>query len=399
MEAIVIGGGIGGPITAMALERVGIRAVVYEAHDGPADSLGLFLGLGVNGMRVLRHLDLLDPVMRADIVPTSDMVFSSWTGKRLGVVSNGWLDPKTPSITLMRGVLQRVLAEEANARGIRIHYGKRFTDYAEQDGRVVARFDDGSETEGDILIGADGIRSRVRAAMTPGGVEPSFTGLINLGGVVPDSRMPATTGAMHMVWGRRAFFGYTVRPGGEAWWFANVGSDQEPDRRELAAVPSEQWKQRLRNLFLDDPDFIMELIDATQEIGAHPIHDMPSLRRWYRDGAVLMGDAAHAVSPSAGQGASMAMEDALVLAQCLRGAAAPRCAFTRYEELRRPRTERIVATGRRRGTYKAPKSRVAVTLRDLLMPLVFRLFVTEKSMSWIHDYQVPWEESKTGEAA
>lgn len=76
----------------------------------------------------------------------------------------------------------------------------------------------------------------------------------------------------------------------------------------------------------------------------------------------------------------MAMEDALMLARCLHGAAPPQRAFARYEELRRPRTERIVATGRRRGTYKAPKSRVAVTLRDLLMPLAFRFFVTEKSM-------------------
>jgi 2-polyprenyl-6-methoxyphenol hydroxylase-like FAD-dependent oxidoreductase len=214
MKAIVIGGGIVGPIAAIALKRAGIQAGVYEAHDGPADALGLFLGLGVNGMRVLRHLDLLEPVMRADTIPTPDMTFSSGTGKRLGVVSNGWLDSATPSITLMRGVLQRVLAEEAQARGIQIHYGARFTGYAEEDGHVVAGFDDGSEAEGNILIGADGIRSRVREVMTPDGVEPSYTGLINLGGAVRDSGMSPTPDMMHMVWGRRAFFGYTVR----LWW-------------------------------------------------------------------------------------------------------------------------------------------------------------------------------------
>lgn len=399
MKAIVIGGGIGGSIAAIALERAGIEAVVYEAHEGPSDSRGLFLGLGVNGMRVLRHLGLLEPVMRADTIPTPDIMFSSWTGKRLGVVSNGWLDSATPSITLMRGALQRALAEEAQARGIRMHYGRRFTDYAEEDGHVVARFEDGSEAAGNILIGADGIRSRVRAVMTPDGVEPSYTGLINLGGAVRDSRMSPTPDTMHMVWGRRAFFGYTVRPGGEAWWFANVGCDREPRRRELAAVPTAAWKQRLRDLFLDDPAFITELIDVTEEIGAYPIHDMPSLSRWYRTGAVLMGDAAHAVSPSTGQGASMAMEDALMLARCLRRTAAPQRAFALYEELRRPRTERIVATGRRRGTYKAPTNRVAGMLRDLLMPLAFRLFVTEKSMSWIHDYEVPSDEPIAGQAA
>lgn len=69
----------------------------------------------------------------------------------------------------------------------------------------------------------------------------------------------------------------------------------------MAAVTTADWKRRLRDLFRQDPGFITELIDTTEEIGAYPIHDMPSLPRWYRNRAVLMGDAAHAVSPRAGQ--------------------------------------------------------------------------------------------------
>ncbi|MGH7629299.1 MAG: FAD-dependent monooxygenase [Gemmatimonadales bacterium] len=337
--------------------------------------------------------------MRTDPIPTPLMAISSTTGKQLGVVSSGRLDRDTPSVTLMRGALQRALVDEAGARGIEVRCHKRFIDYTETDRGVVARFEDGSEIAGDILIGADGIRSRVRALMMPDAPQPSYTGLLNLGGVARDARLPATPDTMHMVYGRRAFFGYTVRPGGEAWWFANLGMKREPDRDELEAISTEEWKQRLSGLFADDRPFIHGLIDRTDEIVATPTHDMPSLPTWHRGRVALLGDAAHAVSPSAGQGASMAIEDAMVMAKCLRDIDEPERALARYEELRRPRAERIVATGRRRGKYKAPASRAALFLRDLVMPLAFRVFATEKAMSWIYDYEVPWDEPVVRKAA
>jgi FAD-dependent urate hydroxylase len=246
--------------------------------------------------------------------------------------------------------------------------------------------------------GSDGGR-RVNSPVLPEAPEPSYTGLLNLGGVVRDSGMPATPGTMHMVWGRRAFFGYTVRPDGEAWWFANSGMTGEPTRGELAAIPTGEWKRRLGELFAQDLPFIVELIERTNEIGATPIHDMPSLPMWHRGRSVLLGDAAHAVSPSAGQGASMAMEDAIMLAKCLRNLATPEQAFRRYEELRRGRAERIVATGHRRGSYKAPGSRAALFVRDFFMPLALRFFPTDKAMSWIYDYEIPWNDPVAEKAA
>jgi 2-polyprenyl-6-methoxyphenol hydroxylase-like FAD-dependent oxidoreductase len=95
----------------------------------------------------------------------------------------------------------------------------------------------------------------------------------------------------------------------------------------------------------------------------------------------------------------MAIEDAMVMAKCLRDIDVPEQALVRYEELRRPRAERMVATGRMRGKYKAPESRTALFLRDLFMPLALRLFATEKAMSWIYDYEVRWDEPVTRSAA
>jgi FAD-dependent urate hydroxylase len=397
--ALIIGAGIAGPVAAVALQRAGVDSVVYEADPGAAESIGLFLGLGVNGMRALDEVDLLEPVLRTPTIPTPQMEFHSTTGRRLGVVSNGRLEDGTPSVTLSRGALQKALAEAAQGRGIQIRYGKRLVGYSASGGSVTARFDDGSEGTGDLLIGADGIHSLVRSSMTHGGVAPRYTGLLNLGGRVRDSGLEPTRDTMHMVWGRRAFFGYTVRPDGEAWWFANVGERAEPPRGALNAITSAEWRRRTAKLFEDDPPFIVRLIERTAEIGATPIHDLPSIPQWQSGRAVLVGDAAHAVSPSAGQGASLAIEDAVVLAKCIRDVAPVELALARYEALRRPRAERIVAIGRQRGAYKAPANQAALWLRDLLMPVAFRLFATDERMAWIHDYRVAWDEPVDAMAA
>jgi len=399
MRVLIIGAGIGGPAAAVALRRAGFEPVLFEAREAPAESAGLFLTLVVNGLRVLRELDLLDAVLRADAVPTPLMEFTSTTGKSLAKVPNGWLDDGTPSLTLMRGALQKALVDAACARGIAVHHGRRLIGCHSTPAGVVVRFDDGTEAEGDLLVGADGIHSAVRRAAFPDAPAPSYTGLLNLGGFVADSGLPPTPDTIRMVWGQRAFFGYAVRPDGEAWWFANVGQEREPARGELEAVPAEEWRRRLRDLFADDPPFIAELVQRTPHIGATPIHDMPSLPAWQRGRVVLLGDAAHAVSPSSGQGASQALEDAIVLAKCLRDVAPVEAALALYEALRRPRAERIVAAGRRRGTYKAPKSRAAIRVRDLLLPLAMRVFANERRLAWIHDYRVRWNEPVTARSA
>lgn len=396
MKALIVGGGIGGTAAAMALQRVNIDVTVYEAYEAPAEFRGLFLDLAVNGLRVLQQLDALDAVRAVDIVPTPDLEFMSTTGRTLGRISMGWLDENTPSFTVMRGALQRALAQEAERRGIPLVYGKRLESYEVDDSGVVARFADGSEARGDVLIGADGIHSAVRRKMLPDGPVPSFTGLLNIGGVAHGTSEAETAGVMRMIWGKRAFFGYTVRPSGDAWWFANLGSRKEPQRQELADVSSSEWRRRLLATFADDPAPVRHLIESTEHIDGWTIHDMPSLPTWHRARVALLGDAAHAVSPSAGQGASLALEDALVLANCLRDAPSAATAFERYESLRRPRAEKVVAAGRRRGEYKALDNRAALFMRDLLMPVALRLFARESTMSWLHDYHVPWDEARPG---
>jgi FAD-dependent urate hydroxylase len=294
-----------------------------------------------------------------------------------------------------RGLLQRVLREEAHSRGIEIEYGKRLLSYevASEDAGVIASFEDGTEAVGDLLVGADGIHSRVRRVMDPEAPHPSYTGLLSLGGYAKGPRIAPTPETQHFVFGKRAFFGYLVRESGEIWWFANVARPDEPSRKELSGISSAEWKRRLRELFSGDLSLIGEIIESTQgEIGAHPVHDIPTAPTWHRGPAVLIGDAAHATSPNSGQGASLAIEDAIVLAKCLRDIPDTESAFAPYEGLRRERVEKVVAYSRRIGQSKAISNPVARWLRDQIMPFALKLFASTNSHAWLYTYHIDWDE-------
>jgi FAD-dependent urate hydroxylase len=392
--ALVIGGGIAGPVAAMALQHAGVEAIVYEAYDTPADYAGLFLNTASNGLDVLSTLDINVPA-RADGFPIPRMAMWSGTGKRLGEVANGVRLPDgIVSVIVKRGLLQRVLREEAQSRGIEVEYGKRLLSYdITGNGGVVASFEDGTQAEGALLVGADGIHSRVRQVMDPKAPRPSYTGLLSLGGYANGLRLPPTPDTQHFVFGKRAFFGYLVRESGEIWWFVNTARPDEPSRKELAHVSSAEWKRRLRELFSGDIDLIGEIIESTQgEIGAYAVHDIPTASIWHKGPAVLIGDAVHATSPSSGQGASMAIEDAIVLAKCLRDIRDTERAYTAYDRLRRERVEKVVAYSRRIGQSKAISNPVARWLRDQIMPLALKRFANSESHTWLYTYHVDWDE-------
>lgn len=394
-KALIIGGGIAGPVTAMALQRAGIDPVVYEAYGtGAGLDAGAFLTVAVNGLDALRTLDAHEPVLAAGF-PTRSIEFFSGPGRRLGEVPiGGTLPDGTVTHTIRRADLYRVLHDEATRRGVPIEHNRRLVDAeSKPDGGVVARFEDGTEAAGDLLIGADGIHSRTRRIIDPTTPEPRYTGLGNVGGFTRNASVDTRRGIYAMVFGKRAFFGYTVSPSGEIWWFANPPSARELTRSELAAS-TEEWKRRLIDLFVDDATPAVEIIRATAgELAGTNQYDMPSVPIWHRGPMVIVGDAAHATSPSSGQGASMAIEDAVVLAKCLRDLPDLSRAFAAYEQLRRERVERVVAQGARSSSGKAAGPIVRV-LRDLMLPVFLKRAAGsgQTSLAWVYGYHVDWDE-------
>jgi 2-polyprenyl-6-methoxyphenol hydroxylase-like FAD-dependent oxidoreductase len=147
---------------------------------------------------------------------------------------------------------------------------------------------------------------------------------------------------------------------------------------------------QLREAFTRDAGPAIALVDATQDdVAAYPIFDLPSVPRWHAGRLVITGDAAHATSPTSGQGASMAIEDAVVLASCLRKTRVVEDAFRTYETLRRRRVERVVQYGARISRTKTAGP-VGRWVRDLCMPVALKLFASPNAHAWLYRHHISW---------
>jgi 2-polyprenyl-6-methoxyphenol hydroxylase-like FAD-dependent oxidoreductase len=262
MDVIIIGAGIAGPVTAMALRKAGLRAEVYEAYDSGADGVGAFLSLAPNGLAALDLIGI-DPRELGGF-DTTALELRGATGRPLARIPMGGGDgPVTQSVR--RADLYAALRDEAVRRDIPIHYGKRLTGVTTTADGVEAVFADGTTARGGLLLGADGVRSRVRRLLDPESPDPRYTGLLNTGGYASGVDVDAPDGLFVMQFGRRAFFGYTRRAPGEVWWFANVPSRRALTDAEIAERRPAEWRARLEGLFADDDGPAVDLIRATPD--------------------------------------------------------------------------------------------------------------------------------------
>ncbi|MET7801674.1 FAD-dependent monooxygenase [Streptomyces decoyicus] len=347
-KALIIGGGIAGAVTAMALQKAGLEAEIFEAYPTGADDVGAFLIVFANGLEALRVIDAHGPVVEHSF-PAQRVEFVGNGGERLGERPIAGAEQGTDlgPRTLRRATLYQVLHAEAARRGIAVRHGKRLVGAETVQGadgqRVVATFADGSRAEGDLLIGADGLHSVTRTLIDPAAPSPRHTGQNTVCGYTRDAGSPLAPDTYTMIFGKRAFFGCTLAPDGEVWWFANVPGT-EIDRTDPTAVTPGAWRERVAAAFEDDDTPAAALVRATGDrVTASGAYDLATVPTWHTDTMVVLGDAAHAAAPNAAQGASMAIEDGVVLARCLRDAPDPRSAFAAYEELRRERVEKVVA--------------------------------------------------------
>jgi 2-polyprenyl-6-methoxyphenol hydroxylase-like FAD-dependent oxidoreductase len=385
-RALIIGCGIAGPVLAMFLQRVGITPVIYEGRPEPRDEAGFFLNLAPNGLNVLDTLGIKDEIREAG-TPTTSIVFQNHRGKKLTENSEA-------TTLLKRRLLTKTLREAAIERGITVEFGKRLTDVEITRGAVTALFADGSEGHGDLLVGCDGIHSRTRWSVMPDAPTPNYAGVIDSGGFTHSASVPPSDGVFRMTFGMEGFFGYQVVPSGEIYWFENFHQPTEPDRGELDAIPIDEWRAKLLDIHRADHEPIREIIRSTEDgIGKWPNYEVPTLPTWHEGPVCLIGDAAHAMLPSSGQGASMAMEDAIMLAKCLRDIPDVENAFGTFERLRKDRVEKEAKDARRNSNRKAPSNVITRKIRDLVLPFFLRMGV--KSAEQTYSYEVDWGERVT----
>jgi 2-polyprenyl-6-methoxyphenol hydroxylase-like FAD-dependent oxidoreductase len=386
--AIVIGGGIAGPVTAAALHKAGIRATVYEAYPSLGEGIGGGLALAPNGMAALDVIGAADEV-RALATPVARTQMSI-DGKLAQLPSLAEIEPLQ---IVGRGDLHRVLRDRAAEAGVRFEYGKRLTSATETADGVTAAFADGATATADVLVGADGVRSKVRTLIDPGAPDAGYTGLLGFQGyadAAPD--LDVAPGVMTFAFGKRAYYLYWKHGDGRLTWGANLPSKTYMSLTEARAVPAEQWLRKLRETYSgDNPGRLLaERTTAADLDITGAIHIMPPVPHWHTARMALVGDAVHAPSNSTGQGASLAIESALQVARCLRDIPDPARAFAAYEALRRERVERITKRGAKTNRKKTPGP-IGRKMMHATMPVFFKLMNFEKVLGWEQRYRIEWE--------
>lgn len=390
-KVLIIGGGIGGLALALALKKAGIPCAVYEAFDYK-QGIGAGFNIAPNGMKVLGTLGVADQVIAKGSI-VNDHWFRSVKGKVIAHMRNGKLGKyEQPGVSLSRAAVYEVLTEEIRTKEIEIHYGKRLRDITDEGLQVVAHFEDGTSAPGSVLIGADGIRSRTREIILPDAPRPLFSGLIGIGGFVPMDAVPAITAtdqhSLTYIPGSEGFFGYTGAGEGQMMWWCSLPAEEALSQTALGDVFPQSVREELLPRFQGYPSPVDDLIRHTER--AFKLNDMAldSLSTWHSGKVLLIGDAAHAVSSSSGQGASLALEDALYLARLFRDSQDSYASvFAQFERARRPRVEKIIAEGRRKRERKKAVSPLKARVGEWMMKFFIGVF-GESSLDKNYSYTV-----------
>ncbi|TMV50072.1 monooxygenase [Paenibacillus mesophilus] len=356
---IVIGGGIAGLCTAIALRNKGFEAEVYESAVQLKEA-GAGLGVGANALKAMQRLGMGDKLMeRGKVLKAARIVNEK--GELIAKTDSVKVSSLfgTDNITIHRADLLHVLAKSLPDSCIQTN--KKCVGISRQpDGGVRVSFQDGTTASGDGLIAADGIRSSIRQQLIPAAA-PRYAGYTCWRSVVTGVPAGYEAGAFTETWGSKGRFGIVPLKDDRIYWFAcvNAASPRDP---KLAGFRT----QELIEHFSGYHATIRELLEKTDD-GAllhNDIYDLKPIRRFAFGSVVLIGDAAHATTPNLGQGAGQAMEDAVFVAECLERYSSVEEAFARFEQLRLPRTRKIVNTSWTLGKVAQLESKLLCSLRN-----------------------------------
>ncbi|MCM3123100.1 MULTISPECIES: FAD-dependent monooxygenase [unclassified Mesobacillus] len=382
-EITIIGAGIGGLSAASALQQKGLMVKVFEKGTELKET-GAGIVLAANAIKVLEKLGVANqvrqagsPVKKAEI-RTSDgrLIVNMPVHKQAERYD-------TYSYLIYRPDLQRILYEKLTPDSV--VFGKKFSGLKQEGKKVTSFFENGEMDIADLFIGADGVHSRVRKEI----VEDSplrYSGFTAFRGIsyFEDDRFPVELGGGFEAWGRGKRFGFSHLGKGRVFWFAAVNMP------EGTLITTEKIKSVVLQHFKGWWGPIEAVIESTEEskILVHKIFDRKPVDDWHKGRAVLLGDAAHPMLPNLGQGGAQAMEDALVLTNCLEQY--PReieKALNQYEQLRSSRTKKIVQSSRMMARMMQLENSAAIRLRNLLLrstPDEMKI----KRLDWVLGYEV-----------
>jgi 2-polyprenyl-6-methoxyphenol hydroxylase-like FAD-dependent oxidoreductase len=360
MRVLIAGGGISGLVTARALCLRGFDVTVFERLPELRPA-GAGIMLAANATAALGELGLVEPIVAVSS-PLVSVETRSWRGEPLTYIPSAEIDRRlgAPSVGIHRADLLRVLFDALDPGVVR--FGAEITGFDQDRDGVTVHLASGESERGDLLIGADGIHSAVRARLLADG-PPRYAGYTAWRGVTTCEAAPP--GAAIELLGRGARFGMAPVGGGRTYWWATANEpageiDPPVGRKADLEQRFDGWWEPVQALLASTPE---------SEILRNDILDREPVDRWGVGRVTLLGDAAHPMTPNLGQGACQAIEDAVALAAALEGSRDTVAALRAYETSRQPRTARITRLARRMGQVFQWEHPIACRLRDTALRL------------------------------
>ncbi|WP_373524451.1 FAD-dependent monooxygenase [Aquiflexum sp.] len=370
IKVSIIGGGIAGLTTALALQQKGIQANVYEAAP-EVRPVGAGLALSSNAMRVYKLMGFMDEVISQGRLMSSFALLDQ-KGKIITKADSEAISKKygLDNFLIHRYALHGLLLSKLDPDTV--FTNKKAKSFSNQEDQVFVDFEDGSSISTDYLIVGDGIHSAIRKQLLPHST-PRYSGYTCWRAVMDNSRLKINLASE--TWGTNGRFGIAPLTNDQLYWFACINAPRNDPKMGAMKV-----LDLLAN-FKDYHDPIPQILEHTEEYQLiwNDIIDLSPIGQFAFDRIVLVGDAAHATTPNLGQGACQAIEDAYVLADEMSKKEEYSQAFRAFEKRRIDRTDFIVNTSWKMGSLAQLENPLLCGIRN------FALRNTPKSF---HDKQL-----------
>lgn len=344
LKITILGAGVAGVCTAIALKLRGFDVCIYERHSEPSN-IGAGIVLWPNAAYVLDQLGVLDDIRSVSGLPTKMQRLSS-VGEDLGAIDIKALSQHMgyPSLSIIRSEFQNIMLAKLHSLGATIHYNHRVTNIkTNSSSEAEVQFQNDSKITADLVIGADGRMASQARHYVIGNNKPIYQGFINWIGVFESSQNLFPELEIQDFWGIGERFGIVPITKNKAYWAggitaSKITNDTTVDYKQELMPIFEHWSATIQKIINESPLSLMNKIY---------VHDHDPISNWYKNNLVIIGDAAHAPLPTSGQGACQAVEDAWCLAKCLEDKPdSIQAALTKFTSLRYEKTTNIISAGR-----------------------------------------------------
>ncbi len=354
----IIGAGIGGLTTAIALQQKGIATRIFEQAP-KFKPIGAGIVLASNAMQVYQKLGLAKEIAAAGI-PISTMHLTTPQLTAFSKIDLSHFENKynIKNIAIHRGKLQEILVRQLDAK--QIHLNHQLQTITEKDAGYLLAFKNGETLFSKQILGADGIQSKVRNSLFDDTTIRSSQQICWRG--VCEFQLPKKhKNIFTEAWGKGNRFGFVEIAPNLVYWYAVKTMEQA-----YGSYTTNDWP----SLFTNYDSMAQELIARTPKESIHvaELTDLLALKKWYKKDVCLLGDAAHATTPNMGQGACQAIEDAYVLAACLQQTAQEE-AYAKFQQIRQSKVSYIVKSSWNFGKMAHWKNPLAIGIRNNLLKM------------------------------